>query len=162
MTYWLMKSEPDAFSIDDLAAAGTEPWDGIRNYQARNFLRSMQAGEPVLFYHSSCAVPAIVGMMHVASEARADPTAFDPNEKYYDPKSNPAKPTWYLVDVRFAERFAAPLTREMLKTEPGVAGMPLMRPGNRLSIQPIDPPYWRCILDRLAADNPNFQPTHYL
>ena len=161
MPRWLMKSEPDAFSIDDLKAAGTEPWDGIRNYQARNFLRSMRPGEPVLFYHSSCAEPAIVGLAHVASAARPDPTAFDPKAKYYDPKSDPDQPTWYLVDVRFACKLKSPLTREQLKPEARLADMRLMQRGNRLSILPIDAPHWRHLLKLIAAANPDFSPSKF-
>ncbi|MBT8098984.1 MAG: EVE domain-containing protein, partial [Gammaproteobacteria bacterium] len=102
MAYWLMKSEPDAYSIDDLERDGREMWDGIRNYQARNMMRDdMRPGDGVLFYHSSCKIPAVVGIARVASEAYADPTQFDETSKYYDPKSDPADPRWCLVDIEF-------------------------------------------------------------
>src|SRR5690606_38003106 len=107
MNYWLMKSEPDVFSIDDLKKRPkqTEPWDGVRNYQARNMLRDeMKKGDLAFFYHSSCETPGIVGIMEIAKEGYPDPTAFKPNHRYYDPKSNPDKPTWYLVDVKFKRK----------------------------------------------------------
>ena len=147
MQYWLMKSEPDAFSIDDLQRVGIEPWDGIRNYQARNFMRDkMKIGDAIFFYHSSCKVPGIVGMMEVASEPYPDFTAFDPNEHYYDPKSDPNKPTWIMVDVKFVEKFDTPITLAELKQQSELQDMRLLKRGNRLSIMPVEPTHWRFIL----------------
>jgi predicted RNA-binding protein with PUA-like domain len=143
MQYWLIKSEPDAFSIDDLQKADVEPWDGIRNYQARNFMRDkMQIGDQVFFYHSSCAVPGIVGVCEVASEPYPDPTAFDPEEKYYDPKSDPDKPRWILVDMKFVKKLEESISLTELKTMPELQGMRLLSKGNRLSIMPVEKPEW--------------------
>jgi predicted RNA-binding protein with PUA-like domain len=138
MACWLMKSEPDAYSIDDLQRDGREPWDGIRNYQARNMMRDdMRVGDEILFYHSSCKVPGVVGIAKVASEPYPDPTQFDPDSKYNDPKSDPDDPRWILVDVRFDRKLARPVTLAMLRDHPGLAGMTLLRKGNRLSIMPV-------------------------
>jgi len=147
MAYWLMKSEPDAFSIDDLERVGTEPWDGIRNYQARNMIRDqMKPGDRAFFYHSNTKVPGIAGIMDIVSEPKPDPTAFDPDEKYYDPKSDPDKPRWYLVDVRYVRhtRRVIPLTE--LKADPALEEMPLVRRGNRLSVMPVTGDQWEHIL----------------
>ncbi len=139
MQYWLIKSEPDAYSIDDLASDKVEPWDGIRNYQARNFMRdTMRVGDKVLFYHSQVKPPAVVGLAEVASEPYPDPTAFDPNEKYYDPKSDPANPRWILVDMRYVAHLAEPVTLPQIKDDPKFDGMMLRQRGARLSIQPVD------------------------
>ncbi len=143
MKYWLMKNEPEAFSIDDLAKVKTEPWDGIRNYQARNFMRDdMSMGDKAFFYHSSCKAPGIVGMMEIASKAYADHTAFDPNEHYYDPKSKPDNPTWIMVDVKFISKLDAPITLQALRQYPQVSGMRLLQKGNRLSITPVEKKHW--------------------
>jgi predicted RNA-binding protein with PUA-like domain len=147
-----MKSEPDAFGLDDLAARPnqTEPWDGVRNYQARNMMRDqMRPGDGVLFYHSNCAVPGVVGIAEVASEAYPDSTAFDPEAKYFDPKSDPEKPRWYLVDVRYVRHLARTISLAELKghADDALAGFPLVRNGNRLSIMPVTPEQWRFILD---------------
>lgn len=147
MAYWLMKSEPDAYSIDDLEKDGTEPWDGIRNYQARNMMRDdMKVGDKAFFYHSSCKVPAIVGIMKIASEAYPDPTQFDKRSKYYDPKSNRDEPRWMLVDVEFERQLkrAIPLTE--LKQHPGLDDFLLNKRGNRLSIFPVSKQHWKLIL----------------
>lgn len=147
MQYWLMKSEPDAFSIDDLQQVKVEPWDGIRNYQARNFMRDqMQPGDNVLFYHSSCATPGIVGIMQVASAAYPDPTAFDVNAKYYDPKSNPDNPSWMMVDVKFVKKLKNPVTLTTLRQVPALKQMRLLQRGNRLSIMPIAKSEWDLIM----------------
>ena len=139
MTYWLMKSEPDAYSIDDLERDGREMWDGIRNYQARNMMRDdMQVGDEAFFYHSACKEPAIVGVMRIASEPYPDPTQFDPESKYYDPKSTEEEPRWCLVDVEFVRKLSRPLTLAELKSDPGLEGMILLRRGNRLSIMPVE------------------------
>lgn len=151
MAYWLMKSEPDVFGIDHLAArpGQTEPWDGVRNYQARNMMRDeMKAGDQVFFYHSNCAEPGIVGLAEVVREGYPDHTAFDPDAKYYDPKSDPENPRWYMVDVRYVRHLGRTVTLAELKTyAPGpLEGFPLVRRGNRLSIMPVTPEQWQFIL----------------
>jgi len=138
--YWLMKSEPNAFSIDDLSRCkdGTEPWDGIRNYQARNFMRDeMSVGDGVLFYHSNCPEPGVVGLAEVASDPYPDKTAFDPKSKYHDPKSNPEQPRWILVDVRFVEKFPRTVTLAEMRTVKILEEMKILQKGNRLSITPV-------------------------
>ena len=147
MRYWLMKSEPDAFSIDDMKTADVEPWDGIRNYQARNFMRDeMKKGDKVFFYHSSCAEPGVVGIVKVASSPYPDPTAFDPEAKYFDPKSDPDNPTWMLVDVKFVRKFRRVVSLSELKTVSELQDMRLLKRGNRLSIMPVEKAEWDCIL----------------
>ena len=147
MTHWLMKSEPDAYSIDDLERDGREMWDGIRNYQARNMMRDdMTIGDEVFFYHSNCKEPAIVGISRVVSEPYPDPTQFDPESKYYDPKSNKDDPRWCLVDVEFVRKLDKPITLTSLKQHPGLDGMILTRKGNRLSIMPVSDEHWNLIL----------------
>lgn len=147
MAYWLMKSEPDAYSIDDLARDGTEPWDGIRNYQARNMMRDdMQIGDEVLFYHSSCKVPAVVGIAKVASGAYPDPTQFDRKSKYYDEKSSEEDPRWILVDIAFERKLDRPVTLTELKEHPALADFRLNKRGNRLSIFPVDKKHWDIVL----------------
>ena len=146
MQYWLMKSEPDVFSIDDLERVGVEPWDGIRNYQARNFMRdSMRIGDRAFFYHSNCAEPGIVGIMEVASGPYPDHTQFEPDSRYHDPKSDPDNPRWILVDVRFVRKLRTVTLAEM-KLEPGLEGMRLLMRGNRLSVMPVDKAHWDHIL----------------
>ncbi|MFP4351394.1 MAG: EVE domain-containing protein [Puniceicoccaceae bacterium] len=138
--HWLMKSEPETFSIDDLAArpGGTEPWDGIRNYQARNFMRDeMKVGDAVLFYHSNCPEPGVAGLAEIASAPYPDPTAFDPESEYFDPGSDPAKPRWMLVDVRFVRKFPRTVTLREMRGTPALAGMKVLQRGNRLSITPV-------------------------
>jgi len=149
--YWLMKSEPGECSIDDaLAAPGaTVPWTGVRNYQARNFMRdAMQVGDGVLFYHSSCPEPGIAGLARVASGTRPDPTQFDPQSPYHDPKSPPGNPRWLLLDVQALRKTRlVPLAE--LRAVPELARMRLLQRGNRLSITPVEPAEWQCIVDRL-------------
>jgi len=151
MSYWLMKSEPEAFGIDDLKSRPdqTEPWDGVRNYQARNMMRDqMKPGDLAFFYHSNCAEPGIVGIMKVARDGYPDPTAFDPDAKYYDPKSDPDNPRWYLVDVRYVRHLTRPLSlRELKEHADRLVGFPLLRKGNRLSIMPVTKEQWEYILD---------------
>ncbi len=145
--YWLMKSEPDECSIDDaLAAPGhTVPWTGVRNYQARNFMRdAMRVGDGVLFYHSSCAEPGIVGFARVASAARSDPTQFDPASPYFDAASKPAAPRWLLVDVQ-ALRKTRVLGLKEMREMPALACMRALQRGNRLSITPVTPGEWEAI-----------------
>jgi len=145
--YWVMKSEPDAYSIDDLERDGMEPWDGIRNYQARNFIRDdMRIGDRVLFYHSSCAVPAVVGIAKVASEAYPDPTQFDPRSRYYDPKSSEEEPRWLLVDIAFERKLRRPIPLTELKDHPGLADFRLTMRGNRLSVFPVDEAHWDIVV----------------
>ncbi|MEX0709115.1 MAG: EVE domain-containing protein [Woeseia sp.] len=147
MAHWLMKSEPDAYSIDDLASDGTEPWDGIRNYQARNMMRDdMKMGDKAFFYHSSCKVPAIVGIMKIASSPYPDPTQFDRRSKYYDSKSTEDDPRWMLVDVAFDRKLKRPITLEEIKKHPGLDDFLLTKRGNRLSIFPVDKKHWDLIL----------------
>ena len=147
MAQWLMKSEPDAYSIDDLERDGREMWDGIRNYQARNMMRDdMRIGDDVFFYHSNCKEPGIVGLAKVVSEPYPDPTQFDPESKYFDPKSSRDDPRWILVDVEFVRKLARPITLSELKEQPGLEGMILLRRGNRLSVMPVDEDHWDIIL----------------
>ncbi len=140
MSYWLMKSEPDAFSIDDLAECDnqTEPWDGIRNYQARNFLRDkVKQGDTVLFYHSSCKVPGIVGLATVTSSPFADESAFDPTSAYFDAKSSRDNPRWVAVNLTFKAKLSRVITLSELKSDPNLADMVLVSKGARLSVQPV-------------------------
>jgi predicted RNA-binding protein with PUA-like domain len=152
MNYWLMKSEPDECSIDDvLAAPGhVTPWTGVRNYQARNYMRdAMRLGDGVLFYHSSCPEPGIAGIAEVASPARPDPTHFDRKSHYYDPKAAPDKPRWFLVEVRALKKIPlVPL--DALRNAKALQRMVTLRPGNRLSITPVSEPEWRYITSKLA------------
>src|SRR3990172_797475 len=146
MNYWLMKSEPSVFGIEHLKLrpARTEPWDGVRNYQARNMLRDqMRKGDQAFFYHSNCEVPGIVGIMEIVKEAYPDTTAFDPNDHHFDPKSDPQKPAWYRVDVRYVRSFKRVISLTELRQYKELADMPLLRRGNRLSIMPVSAPQWR-------------------
>ena len=150
--YWLMKSEPDEFSIDDLVAAPkqTTAWFGVRNYTARNFMRDdMRVGDGVLFYHSSCPEPGIAGIARVASGIKPDPTQFDPKSPYYDPASKKDDPRWLLVDVQ-AVRKTRLLSLPELRAKPELAELVVLRKGNRLSITPVEPAHWRVIEKMLA------------
>lgn len=147
MNYWLMKSEPGECSIDDnlAAPAATVPWTGVRNYQARNFMRdAMHIGDGVLFYHSSCPAPGIAGLARIASKAYADPTQFEPGSQYFDAASTPEKPRWQLVDVQ-AIRKTRLLGLAELRAHPDLANLHLLRRGNRLSITPVEAGHWRVI-----------------
>lgn len=136
--YWLVKSEPDVYSIEDLERDGSTMWDGVRNYQARNLMRDdMSVGDPVLFYHSNAKPMCIAGVAEVSAEAYPDPTAFDRKDKHYDPKSDPDEPTWMLVDIRHVETYPTPLARDLLASEPALSDMMLLRRGSRLSVQPV-------------------------
>ena len=147
MAYWLMKSEPDAYSIDDLERDGREMWDGIRNYQARNMMRDdMKIGDEVFFYHSNCKEPGIVGVARVASEPYPDPTQFDRRSRYYDPKSDSDNPRWCLVDVEFVRKTRRNIPLAELKADQRLGGMILTRKGNRLSIMPVERRHWNRIL----------------
>lgn len=146
--YWLMKSEPDAFSIDDLKKVGVEPWNGVRNYQARNFMRAMQPGDGVLFYHSNTDMPGIVGVAEVASEAYPDPTQFDPKSDYFDAKSTREQPRWDLVDVKFAKKLKRTIALDEIKTRADELGegFALVQKGTRLSVMPVTAAQWKLLL----------------
>lgn len=149
MQYWLMKSEPDVFSIIDLKnrPGRTEPWDGIRNYQVRNYIRDdMRAGDLAFFYHSSCEVPGIAGIMTIVSGARPDPSALDKKHIHYDPKSRPDNPAWYLVDVKFKRQFKRIITLNELRGHKALRNMKLLQKGNRLSVTPVSQDEWNIIL----------------
>jgi predicted RNA-binding protein with PUA-like domain len=150
--YWLMKSEPDEASIDTLAAAPgqTLPWTGVRNYQARNYMRDdMRVGDRVLFYHSSCAEPGIAGLARIAGAPQPDATQFDPASAYFDPKATPDKPRWVQIDVKLDRKTPLLPLREM-RTVPALATMRVLAPGNRLSITPVTPQEWRAVLKLLG------------
>lgn len=150
MNYWLMKSEPDVFGIDDLKArpGQTEPWDGVRNYQARNMMRDdMKVGDRILFYHSNCKPPGIAGIMEVAREAYPDHTAWDPGSHYFDPKSSPDNPRWQMVDVKYIRHLERFIPLDELKACPALADLPLVRKGNRLSIMPVSKEDYEVILN---------------
>lgn len=149
MNYWLFKSEPDAFSIDDLRAmpGKRDHWDGIRNYQARNMMRDdMKKGDLGFFYHSNCAEPGVVGIVEIVREAYDDFTALDPDSRYHDPKATPDNPRWCMVDVRYRRKFRRTVTLQAMKDNPALDGMTLLKRGNRLSIMPISESEWEIIL----------------
>ena len=151
MNYWLFKSEPGEFSIDDLASRPrkTEHWDGVRNYQARNFMRDkMRKNDLGFFYHSSCAEPAIVGIVRVIKEAYPDHTAFDPGDKHFDDKSDPTSPRWFMVDVQLVQKLDVPITLQTLKSfnNRALRDFALLKRGNRLSIMPVTKSQWDFIL----------------
>ncbi|MFM7652600.1 MAG: EVE domain-containing protein [Vulcanococcus sp.] len=137
MAQWLMKSEPDVYGIHHLQQEGTTLWDGIRNYQARNFMRSMQIGERAFFYHSNAKPPGIVGMMEVIETGITDPSQFDPSNKYFDPKSSPDAPRWDCVRLRYVGTFSRMLSLDQLREQFSVEELPVVRQGNRLSILPV-------------------------
>ncbi|MCX7896905.1 MAG: EVE domain-containing protein [Rhodocyclaceae bacterium] len=148
--YWLMKSEPTEYSIDDLAREGAVPWFGVRNYQARNFMRDqMKVGDGVLFYHSSCAEPGIAGIAEVSAPAYPDATQFDPKSRYFDPKATPERPRWFNVEVRFVRKTRL-LSLAELRSYPALARMRVLQKGNRLSITPVDPAEWDFIMRLLS------------
>lgn len=144
--WWLLKSEPAEFSIDDLAARGHEPWTGVRNYQARNHLRAMQRGDGLFIYHSSCAEPGIVGIARVSAPASPDPTQFDPDSAYHDPRADRAAPRWWQVEVAYVRHTRRPLALSELKAHPELAGLILLRRGNRLSVMPVAAEHARVLL----------------
>lgn len=146
MAYWLMKSEPEVFGIDHLQQRGRWLWDGVRNYQARNFLRQMQVGDLALFYHSNCKVPAVVGLMRIVRAGYADPTQFEPDNKYYDPKSTLDAPRWTAVDVEFVQRWSELISLQQLKALPELADLALVKKGNRLSLMPMTDAEWQAVL----------------
>jgi predicted RNA-binding protein with PUA-like domain len=145
--YWLIKSEPDVYSIGDLERDGRTAWEGVRNYQARNFMRhEMKPSDGVLYYHSSTEPPGIAGLARVAGEAYPDPSQFDPKSSYFDDKSTREDPRWWLVDVEFVERFPVPLTLSFLREQEELEGMALLRKGQRLSVQPVTAAEWKAVL----------------
>jgi predicted RNA-binding protein with PUA-like domain len=146
MRYWLMKTEPDEFSIDDLSKKKVEPWTGVRNYQARNFMREMKPGDGVLFYHSSCEIPGVAGIAEVATDAHPDPTQFDRKSDYYDAASKREEPRWSLVDVRFKRKLKRVIPLSELKDRRELEGFALLARGNRLSVLPVSKPQWDFIL----------------
>ena len=147
--YWLMKSEPFTFSIDDLKGSRdqTTCWDGVRNYQARNFMRSMAVGDHVLFYHSNADPPAVAGIAEVVKAAYPDPTQFDKKDRHYDPESIPSEPRWDMVDIKYVRKFARPVTLDELRKETKLKGMVLLKKGSRLSVQPVTQLEWRHIIN---------------
>lgn len=150
MAYWLMKSEPSAYSIDDLKREGQTHWDGIRNYQARNYMREMQLGDEAFFYHSNCSPPGIVGMMKVIKTVYTDHTAFDPKDIHFDPKSKQDQPRWEMVDLAYGATFPNILSLSALRAEPSLETLVILRKGNRLSITPLSEAEWQVIL-KLAS-----------
>jgi predicted RNA-binding protein with PUA-like domain len=151
MAYWLMKSEPEECSIDDLVRLGCVPWTGVRNYQARNFMRDdMRVGDGVLFYHSSCPEPGVTGLAEVASAAYPDATQFDPKSKYFDPKATRDDPRWLHVDVKLVRKTRLLPLAEMRRL-PALEGMRLLQRGNRLSITPVSAAEWRAVVKALDA-----------
>jgi len=147
MRYWLMKTEPDEFSIDDLSKKKVEPWTGVRNYQARNFMREMKAGDGVFFYHSSCEIPGVAGIAEVATEAYPDPTQFDKKSDYYDPASKREEPRWSLVDVKYKRKLKRVIPLSELKDRKELDGFALLARGNRLSVLPVTKTQWDFILE---------------
>jgi predicted RNA-binding protein with PUA-like domain len=152
MKYWLIKSEPDVFSIDDLKRVTQEPWTGVRNYQARNFMwKDMQVGDLAIFYHSNAKPPGAAGVAKVASAAYPDVTQFEEGGEYYDAKATKEKPRWWLVDFSFVARFDELLPLEKIKSDPAFSDMLLCQPGTRLSITPLDPLHFEMICERVGC-----------
>jgi len=149
--YWLMKSEPNSYSIDDLKREGATGWDGVRNYQARNFMRDeMEIGDLILFYHSNTKPPGVAGMGRISETGIVDPTAFDPNSDYYDPKSTTSDPRWIMVEVEFVEKYPNYISLEELKSIKSLSDMQLLQKGNRLSILPISKKQFEIISNRAS------------
>jgi predicted RNA-binding protein with PUA-like domain len=156
MNYWLMKSEPQTFSIDHLKEKKKSGWDGVRNYQARNFMRdSMKCDDLVLFYHSSCKVPGIAGIAKVSKESYPDPSQFDPNSDYYDPTATPESPRWFMVEVEFLEKYQNVFMLSDLKKTKGLEQMLVTQKGSRLSIHPVTEKEYTIILSRLSCMIPS-------
>ncbi len=145
--YWLFKSEPDAYSFEQLRKDRTTPWSGVRNFQARNNMMEMQFGDLGFFYHSSIAEPAAVGIVRVVKTAFPDFTAFEKNGEYYDPRSTPEKPKWMMVEVQYVEPLEHPVTLARMRAEPRLIAMPLLKRGQRLSVQPVMPHEWKIVLE---------------
>jgi len=148
MAYWLLKTEPSECSIDDLAASAEKAlaWEGVRNYQARNFLRQMQVGDEALIYHSSCKLIGVAGIVRITRAAYPDPAQFDPRSSYFDPKSPEQSPRWDAIDVKFLEKFPMVLTLDLLKSNAALQEFPLVKKGNRLSVMPVSEDQWRAII----------------
>lgn len=148
MRHWLIKSEPDVFSIDDLQRVGREPWSGVRNYQARNFMRDvMRPGDLALFYHSNATPPGVVGVAEVVGAPYPDPTQFDPESEYFDPKASVAQPRWMLVDFGFVAKFPSPVTLQRLRDDPPLEGMLVLQKGTRLSITPVEAAHFKRVCE---------------
>jgi predicted RNA-binding protein with PUA-like domain len=162
MNHWLIKSEPDVFSIQDLAKAKrqTTHWEGVRNYQARNFLRAMQAGDRAIYYHSNATPSAAAGVVEIVRTAYPDPTAWDPKSDYHDPKASPENPIWSMVDVKLVEIFPREIPLEELRTQKALAGMELLRRGSRLSVQPVTAAQFRTLekLGQKRVEKPGHRP----
>ncbi|HSF19656.1 MAG TPA: EVE domain-containing protein [Vicinamibacteria bacterium] len=150
-SYWLMKSEPDVFGIDDLERDRTTHWDGVRNFRARNYMRSMKVGDGVLFYHSNADPKAIVGLARVVKEAYPDFTQFDRNSRYYDRRATEEKPYWFMVEIEFVKKLDEPLSLETLRGIDEIQGMALLKKGQRLSVQPVTPHEWKTICKRAGV-----------
>ncbi|MBP9087076.1 MAG: EVE domain-containing protein [Kofleriaceae bacterium] len=150
--YWLMKSEPDAFGIDDLQRVKREPWTGVRNFQARNYMRDgMKVGDDVLFYHSNATPPGVAGLACITTTGVVDATQFDPESPYYDPKATHAAPTWICVEVEFVAKFAAIIALDELRDDPRLADILVTRRGSRLSVQPVSAPHYKVIVEMATA-----------
>jgi len=149
--YWLMKTEPDVFSIDDLAKVEREPWDGVRNFRARNFMREMRVGDLVLFYHSSTKPPGVAGIARVCREAHPDPTQFDPKSKYFDKTASRDKPRWEMVEVEFVEKLPTFVPLQQLRDDPDLDGMWVIKRGMRLSVQPVETEHFRRVVQQGGA-----------
>lgn len=145
-SYWLMKSEPDSYGIDHLKKDKKTAWSGVRNFQARNYMREMKPGDQVLFYHSSCKVPGVYGLAEVASLPYPDPTQFDPKSPYYDKRATKEKPIWDLVDVAFVKKFNEPITLSDIRANPALEKMIILQPGSRLSVTPVSLEHFEKIL----------------
>ena len=148
MNYWLVKSEPNCFSIDDLIHSPLKitSWDGVRNYQARNFMKNMQLNDKVFFYHSNCKFPGIVGLTKVVKTAYPDHTSWDPENEHYDPKSLPSQPRWYMVDLKYEKKFSEAIRLQELYQYPELENLALVKKGNRLSVMPVEKGQWEFIL----------------
>ena len=146
MNFWLMKSEPESYSIDDLKRDNKTHWDGVRNYQVRNFMRDrMKVGDMVLFYHSSAEPPGVAGLAQICKSAYPDPTAWNPKDHHYDPKSDPQDPTWLMVDVKFVEKFPQFVSLSALRANPKLKGLLVLKRGMRLSVQPVEKSHFQII-----------------
>lgn len=152
--YWLMKSEPESYGIEHLKKDKKTPWNGVRNFLARNYMREMQIGDRILFYHSSCKVPGVYGIATVAKEAYPDPTQFDPKSPYYDKRSAEAKPIWDLVDIAFSRKLQVPVTLADIRADASLAKMIILQPGSRLSVTPVASEHFDRILTRLLGSAP--------
>jgi predicted RNA-binding protein with PUA-like domain len=150
MQYWLLKSEPESYGIDHLKRDKVEPWSGVRNYQARNFMKEMTVGDFCLFYHSSTKEKGVFGVAKVVTKAHPDMTQFDTKSHYYDPKATKQKPIWYCVDVAFVEKFKEPVSLYQMKADPELKGMLALAPGSRLSVQPVSEKHFKYIREKLA------------